>query len=79
MLLKNVAIEFTRRVKLVKLISFHPGTTDTPLSTPFQKNVPEGKLFSPDFVAKKLLNILDNIEIDGTLSFIDWQGETIEW
>lgn len=79
MLLKNVAIEFARRAKLVKLISFHPGTTDTPLSAPFQKNVPEGKLFRADFVAKQLLNILDNTEIDGTLSFIDWQGETIGW
>ena len=79
MLIKSAAVEFSRTVKNVKLISFHPGTTDTPLSKPFQKNVPEDKLFSSEFVALQLLEIVKNTNIDGEASFVDWQGKTIPW
>lgn len=79
MLLKCVSIELSRRAKNIKLISFHPGTTDTPLSKPFQKNVAKGKLFDSHFVAGRLLDILDAAELDGELSYLDWQGKTIVW
>ncbi|NVK23362.1 MAG: SDR family oxidoreductase [Gammaproteobacteria bacterium] len=79
MLLKTAAVEIGRRNKQVKLISFHPGTTDTPLSKPFQANVPAGQLFTPQFVANQLLSILEHIQHDGQLSYIDWQGQKIDW
>ncbi|GLS89183.1 short-chain dehydrogenase [Psychromonas marina] len=79
MLIKSTSIELARSAKNIKLISFHPGTTDTPLSKPFQKNVPEDKLFSSDFVATQLQKIVINSDIDGQASFIDWQGEAIPW
>lgn len=79
MLLKNVAIEFSRRAKNIKIISFHPGTTDTALSKPFQKNVPQNKLFTCDFVAKQLLEIVEITAVDGELSYLDWQGKSIDW
>ncbi len=79
MLLKTASIELARRAKKVKLISFHPGTTNTPLSKPFQKNVPNGKLFTPDFVAEQLLNVVENTELDGELTYVDWQGKRIDW
>jgi NAD(P)-dependent dehydrogenase (short-subunit alcohol dehydrogenase family) len=79
MLLKTASIELARRAKKVKLISFHPGTTDTPLSKPFQKNVPNGKLFTPDFVAEQLLGVVDKTEVDGELTYVDWQGKRIDW
>ena len=79
MMLKTSAVELARRAKNVKLIAFHPGTTDTPLSKPFQNNVAEGKLFTCDFVANQLLNIVKNTSIDGTASFVDWQGAEISW
>ncbi|WP_392340927.1 SDR family NAD(P)-dependent oxidoreductase [Moritella marina] len=79
MLLKTAAIELFRRAKNIKLIAFHPGTTDTPLSKPFQQNVPADKLFTSDFVAAQLLNIVENIELDGEASYLDWQGKSITW
>jgi len=79
MLIKSAAIEFKRSAKNIKLISFHPGTTDTPLSEPFQKNVPEHKLFNSDFVASQLLQIVKKATIDGEASFLDWQGKSIPW
>ncbi len=79
MLVKSAAIELARRAKNIKLISFHPGTTDSPLSKPFQANVPEGKLFQPSFVAEQLFTITANALIDGDASYVDWQGKAISW
>jgi NAD(P)-dependent dehydrogenase (short-subunit alcohol dehydrogenase family) len=79
MLLKTAAIEYQRRAPNVSIIAFHPGTTDTPLSKPFQKNVPEEKLLTPASVADCLLAVLKELPASDTLRFIDWQGKNIEW
>lgn len=79
MMLKNVAIEVARRAKNIKVIVFHPGTTDTGLSKPFQSNVPANKLFTPDYVAQQLLDIVTKTPLDAQASFLDWQGQDIVW
>lgn len=79
MLLKTASIEYARRAKGVKLIAFHPGTTDTPLSRPFHGNISEEKIFTPQFVAQQLETILDTLNPDGELDYLDWQGKKIEW
>jgi NAD(P)-dependent dehydrogenase (short-subunit alcohol dehydrogenase family) len=79
MMLRTLAIEYGRRVKNVKIISFHPGTTDTALSKPFQASVPSDKLFTPEFVAERLCGIMDEAEIDGQLSYLDWDNKSIPW
>ena len=79
MFLKSAAIEYARRARGVKLVAFHPGTTDTALSKPFQANVPAGKLFTTDFVAGQLATLLDQQELDGELSYLDWSGQRIPW
>ena len=79
MILKTAAIEYERRAKNVKFIAFHPGTTDTALSKPFQATVPTGKLFTTEFVAERLAIIMDSAEVDGELSYLDWDGQSITW
>lgn len=79
MLIQNAAIEFARRAKNVKLLAFHPGTVDTPLSAPFQRNVPHGKLFTPDYVARQLLDLLTQLPLDGQASYLDYAGKEISW
>lgn len=79
MLVKTAAVEYARRAPNVKLLAFHPGTTDTGLSRPFQHNVPDDKLFSTEFVADQLLKILDGMPADGQAEFIDWAGQTVAW
>ena len=79
MLVKTAAIEYGRSAKGVKFIAFHPGTTDSPLSKPFQSNLAKEKIFSPEFVAGQLFSILKDIEINNQASFLDWQGKSVEW
>lgn len=79
MLLKTISIEWTRTLPHVKLMAFHPGTTDTPLSKPFQKNVPDDKLFEPAWVAQQLDSLMDSVSLDGQCDYLDWAGKTIDW
>lgn len=79
MFLKTASVEYARRVPGVKLVAFHPGTTDTELSRPFRSGVPEGKLFSPEFVAQRLAVLLDELVADGDLSFVDWDSCSVPW
>lgn len=79
MILKSAAVELARRAPSAKLIAFHPGTTDTALSKPFQRLVPADSLLTPEFVASRLLTIMDSARADGALSYLDWAGEPIVW
>ncbi|CAH9061340.1 hypothetical protein PSECIP111854_02791 [Pseudoalteromonas sp. CIP111854] len=79
MAVKTASIELARRAKYCKCVLFHPGTTDTNLSKPFQKNVPEGKLFTPNFVAQQLSTLITTRDINGQVDYIDWQGKAINW
>ena len=79
MMMKCAAIEVRRLNKQAKLVAYHPGTVDSPLSKPFQRSVPEGKLFTPAFSAEQLIDILNLLEPDGELAYLDWAGKTIPW
>lgn len=79
MLLKTLAIEYQRRFPKAKLTSFHPGTTKTELSRPFQAGIAEHKLFNVAFVAERLHQLLQESKPDGQLSFQDWDHKKIPW
>ena len=79
MVLKCLSIEWARSCKNIRVAALHPGTTDTPLSQPFQKNVPEGKLFSAEKTAKLLLQQIDELQHRETGCFIDYNGDSINW
>lgn len=85
MLVKTASVEYTRRLKDPLLICYHPGTVDTGLSAPFQKNVKANKLFTPEFTAKQLLTHLSTLSAsrhsnrDESCHFIDWDGKVVTW
>ena len=79
MLLKSAAIELARRKPGAQLIAFHPGTTDSALSRPFQDGVPAEKLFTPAFVAQRLDQVMSTADSGGTLAYLDWDNKAIEW
>ncbi|MEM8615613.1 MAG: SDR family NAD(P)-dependent oxidoreductase [Pseudomonadota bacterium] len=77
MLIRNYAIEQARRSDDFIAVSLHPGTVDTGLSKPFQGNVPEKKLFTPDQSAGYLLSVIDGLTPTDTGKAFDWAGEPI--
>jgi len=77
MILKTLAIEIGRRFKNQIILGLHPGTVDTALSKPFQGNVPEGKLFTPEFAAEKLLHVIDGCTAKNSGDLFDWAGKRI--
>ena len=76
-IIRTLAIEWNRRFKHTVLLALHPGTVDTHLSEPFQGNVPDGKLFTPDFSAGKLLEVIDGAGPEDSGSLMDWAGKTV--
>ncbi len=79
MLLKSAAIELARRKPDAQLIAFHPGTTDSELSRPFQGGVPAERLFTPAFVAERLDRVMTQADNAGSLAYLDWDNKPIAW
>lgn len=79
MALKCLALEWQVKMPNWCVLPLHPGTTDTELSKPFQTNVPAEKLFTPQFAAAALVDIIENASSVDTGSFIAWDGKKIPW
>ncbi len=77
MTIRTLAIELGRRRPEAICVGLHPGTVDTPLSAPFQARVPEGRLFTPEFAAQRLLEVIENVARKDSGNVIAWDGTTI--
>ena len=77
MIIKNAAIEIARRNKQAIIVGLHPGTVDSDLSKPFQGNVADGKLFTPEYSAEKLLEVLENLTPEQTGRCFAWDGKEV--
>lgn len=78
-LTKTVSVEFARKRDPIICILLHPGTVDTDLSKPFQRNVPDGKLFTKEFSVQQLLSIINNAKSHDNGKFFAWDGQEIPW
>ena len=78
MIIKNAAIEIGRRNKNAIIVGLHPGTVDSFLSKPFQGNMPDGKLFTPEFSVEKLLEVLAKLTFKHSGRCFAWDGKEIE-
>lgn len=79
MLVRNISIEYRRTAPGSIVVALHPGTTDTDLSTPFQKNVPPEKLFSTERTVQQLLGVIDRLEAKDSGEFFNWDGSPLPW
>lgn len=75
--MRNAAIELARTHPHARVSLLHPGTTDTPLSQPFQRNVAPEQLFTAQRAARQLLDVLDRRPDDPEALFLDWAGRPI--
>lgn len=78
-LLHTASIELKRLNPAATVLALHPGTTDTELSRPFQANVPDGKLFTPAFSARCILEQIECCGPTDSGSFRAWDGQAIDW
>ncbi|MFB4390753.1 MULTISPECIES: SDR family NAD(P)-dependent oxidoreductase [unclassified Pseudomonas] len=78
-LLRTASIELKRLNPASTILALHPGTTDTQLSRPFQGNVPAEKLFTPDYAASRILDLLSQHGPSQTGTFWAWDGSSIAW
>jgi NAD(P)-dependent dehydrogenase (short-subunit alcohol dehydrogenase family) len=79
MLMRTAAIEYKRTCPQAIIVMLHPGTTDTRLSEPFQRNVPPEKLFSCDRTVRQLLAVIDQLQPSDSGEFFSWDGNRLPW
>ena len=76
MLLKNFALELRHRNPAGIVLGLHPGTTDTPLSKPFQSGL-NHDLFSQAEAAQHLLGVIDAASSEISGQVLAWDGQII--
>ena len=77
MLIRNFAIEMRRTHEQAMVVGLHPGTVETALSEPFQGNVPEAQLSTPERSANHLLDVIAGLEPLDSGKCFDWKGEQV--
>lgn len=77
MFVRTASIELARTRPRAIIVGLHPGTVDTGLSKPFQRNVAPGKLFTPTTSAAHLLDVIDALKRPDSGNCLDWDGETV--
>ena len=58
-------------------LALHPGTVKTDLSFEFQGNVREDKLFSAEFAAERLCEVVRSVGVEGRGRCWDWEEREI--
>ncbi|MBD2022552.1 SDR family NAD(P)-dependent oxidoreductase [Leptolyngbya sp. FACHB-36] len=79
MFMRTVAIEYSRKSPKTIVVMLHPGTTDTALSKPFQRNVPPEKLFPTERTVAQLQSVIDGMQPDDSGHFFSWDGSRLPW
>lgn len=79
MALKNISIEWQRSMPDMCVAALHPGTTDTELSMPFQRSVPKEKLFTPEYTARCLVEVISGLRASDSGKFLAYDGTELPW
>lgn len=79
MLVKTTAIEVARLNKTAVVVSVHPGTTDTPLSQPFQANLPDGQLQTSQSTALRLAAVAQALTPEHSGQLLNWDGSVLPY
>ena len=79
MMIKSISIEISRRNKYAICVGLHPGTVDSALSKPFQKNISKKTLKHPNDSSKELLSTLLNLTINDSGKQFAYDGSEIAY
>ena len=78
-LVKTLAVELARKAPLAAIVALHPGTVDTRLSAPFQRNVAPGQMVAPAEAAARLWAVMDGLGAAESGGFFAHDGSRIPW
>ena len=78
-LTKTMSLELGRKGQKVAAVLIHPGTCDTDLSRPFQRNVAPEKLFTKERGVEQMLGIVERTTMAETGTFYAWDGSIVPW
>ena len=59
------------------VVGLHPGTVDTDLSKPFQRNLPEKQLLPPSESVAALARVIDALDREDSGKVFDFRGNEI--
>lgn len=79
MLVRGAAIELKRQLPQAVLVALHPGTTDTAMSKPFQRNLPAGQLQSPASTAERLAATVADLTPAQNGALLHWDGTVLPY
>lgn len=77
MFIKTVAIEYKRTHTHSIIVGIHPGTVDSELSKPYQNNVQQNQVFSPEYSARKIVEVIGKLDPEDTGKILAWDGVVI--
>lgn len=77
MMIKTYSVELSRRQPKTIIAGLHPGTVNTSLSKPFQRNVKPNKLFTPEYAAQRLIKVIGELNIEDSGYCYAWDGTRI--
>lgn len=77
--MRTLAVECRVNFPRATIVAIHPGTTDTALSRPFQRNVAPEKLYTPAQTAARILKVATEAAGARNGCFLNWDGNEIPW
>lgn len=78
MIIKCASIEFKRKNPKSVVVGLHPGTVDTNLSKPFQKNIPRDQLKCPDNACRLMFQVMKNLDSQDSGKCLAYDGKEIQ-
>lgn len=77
--IKTASIELKRSNKTAAVVTLHPGTTDSALSEPFQRNLPAGQLQTPAQTAQHLAQVAEQLQAEHSGLLLNWDGRVLSF
>lgn len=78
-LVRTLSVELRRKAPQAVIAALHPGTVDTSMSRPFQRNLAPGQLQPADAAARRLWGVIDALTPAESGGFFGPDGQPIPW
>jgi len=74
---RTASIELKRSNKSAAVVTLHPGTTDSSLSKPFQRNLAAGQLQEPSQTAQRIAVVALHVTPEHSGLLMNWDGSVL--